>query len=227
MFKSLLAFWSGKDFLSGVLDDFSKMLEIAEKMYQKTLCDLLEEKEGPKNVQEIYDLDKQINELERGIRQRIVSHLAVQSSVNTNVCLVLMSVTKDAERVGDYLKNFQELTLLIEGPLDKTEFRNYFQEIPELLGEKFARTRKAFVNSDEKLARQIIRKKLEIGPQCDQILKDVAASDLPANRAACYAVLARTLKRITGHLANIATAVVMPVTGLDYYDEDLRKTSEE
>ena len=42
--------------------------------------------------------------------------------------------------------------------------------------------------------------------------------------AVCFALVARHFKRIMGHLVNIATSVVLPLSDLDYFDE--RKTNE-
>ncbi len=45
-------------------------------------------------------------------------------------------------------------------------------------------------------------------------------SDRPSNVGVPRALLARHFKRMTAHLMNVLTAVVMPVDRLDYWDED-------
>ena len=51
------------------------------------------------------------------------------------------------------------------------------------------------------------------------MLKQLIVDDLPTKKAVGYALLARYIKRVSGHLVNIATSVVTPVDRLDYIDE--------
>jgi len=227
MFESLLGFWSGKDFLAQVLGDFSEMVKTAESMYSDVMEHYIEPKDDPGFKQGVYDRDKSINTLERKIRRRIIEHLVLRPKVSLNVCLILMSVVKDAERLGDYSKNLLEVAEVIERPLDRTEFERFFDDVPSEIKGSFSDTAKAFIESDEELARAVVRRQRTVAAHCEQIWRDLARSDISANRAVCFAVSSRYHKRIALHLANIATAVIMPVTDLDYWDEDRVEKGEE
>jgi phosphate transport system protein len=52
----------------------------------------------------IYTRDQSVNELERSIRRKILRHLTIHPGDDVAACLALMSVAKDAERIGDYCK---------------------------------------------------------------------------------------------------------------------------
>ena len=102
MFRNLLSFWKGKDFLAQVFEEFKSMLDDAEIMF-KTACGwLLDDVDEPGLKQKIYDIDQKVNHMQKDIRKRIVEHLSLQPTVDVAACLVLMSVVKDAERLGDY-----------------------------------------------------------------------------------------------------------------------------
>ena len=58
---------------------------------------------------EIYERDIKVNQAERAVRKAIVTHLSMNPRTDMNLCLILMSVVKDAERVGDYCKNMMDL----------------------------------------------------------------------------------------------------------------------
>ena len=65
---------------------------------------------------QIYDLifsgkqDVKINKLQRKIRKRVMLHLSVQAnSPDLPYCLVLISLIKDVERIGDYAKDLSEI----------------------------------------------------------------------------------------------------------------------
>lgn len=223
MFKDFLSFWKGKDFLSQILEDFNKMGEDTEGMFRSVLKKLLESKEEPQLKDKIYSVDKRVNALEREIRKRIVEHLSLQPSVDVPACLLMMSVVKDSERIGDYCKNLYEVTELLEKPLDIGKFRQLFNDLDKEIIDEFTKTRDAFKNSDEKLARDVLDIEIAIVRRCDEILKKLASSRLDTNEAVCFTLIARYFKRIVAHLANIGSSVILPISDLDFFDEKVRR----
>ena len=107
--KDLIAFWKGKDFSTQALASFGEILKISEQMFKKTIAELFEPSGDQNLKQEVYNMDQRINELERGIRRRIIEHMATAPGDERNVSLILMSVGKDAERIGDYAKNIRDI----------------------------------------------------------------------------------------------------------------------
>lgn len=219
MFSNLLSFWRGKDFLSQVIDDFSGMLDHAENVFI-LVSGALVENDQPANLKDtVYQIDKKINRLERNIRQRIVEHLSLQPSVDTSMCLCLMSVVKDAERIGDYIKNLFEVIELLEKPIDKSTFDTYFNDMNGSILKLFKDTKEAFVKEDDSKAKESFQLESKLVKECDDILAKLAKSDLSTNEGVCYALIARYYKRIAAHLVNISTSVLLPVSQLDYFDE--------
>lgn len=223
MFKNLLGFWKGKDFISEVFGEFKDMLDDSEFMFKAVCGCLLEGTDEPGLKQKIYDIDKKVNVLQKAIRKRIVEHLTLQPTVDVTACLVLMSVVKDAERLGDYCKNLYEVTELLEHPIDKDLFTRYFDSLDEEIVKLFAHTRDAFIEADEEKARSTWDYHRKINKACDKIVADVAKSHLSVNEAVCLALIARHFKRIVSHLVNIATSVILPLSDLDFYDERTRE----
>ena len=223
MFKNFLAFWKGKDFLSQILADFNKMCEDVEEMFLSVLKKLLEGKQTPGLKDRIYSVDRQVNELEREIRKRIVEHLSLQPTVDVPACLLMMSVVKDAERVGDYCKNLYEVTELLQKPLDVNKYRQLFNNLENEIKDEFIKTRKAFQESNEQLAKEVLNIERTIVKKCDGILAKLVVSELDTKEAVCFALLARYFKRISAHLANIGSSVILPISDLDFFDEKLRQ----
>ena len=219
MFKDFISFWKGKDFLSTVLDDFKKMLDDTEFMFESVCACLLDNKDEPDLKKNIYEIDKKVNVLQKEIRKRIVEHLALQPTVDVTACLLLMSVVKDAERLGDYAKNLFEVTELLEKPIDRTLFSQYFNHVDKDVLELFQQTKQAFIETDIDMATATWEYKRRIAGKCDDILTKIAQSSLTVNEAVCFALIARYFKRIVAHLVNIATSVILPLTDLDYFDE--------
>jgi len=219
MFNNLLSFWKGKDFLTEVFGEFKEMLEAAQGMYEAACEQLLGENTHPGLKDNIYAADKKINSLQKSIRRRIVEHLTLQPTIDINVCLLLMSVVKDAERLGDYVKNLYGVSELLEKPIDMEGFSSFFDGMNESILCFFERTKEAFIESENKEAILSFGQEREIAKRCDEIVKELAAGSLTVNEAVCYTLIVRYFKRLSAHLGNIATSVVLPLSDLDYFDE--------
>jgi phosphate uptake regulator len=219
MFANLSRFWKGGAFVAKALEEFKEMLDNTEKMYTLVRARLLEEAQEPNLEEQIREIDKGVNDAQRDIRKRIIEHLSLQPTVDVNACLLLMSVVKDAERLGDYAKNLHEVTQLQDKPMDVELFRRYFDDLDSEVSTLFRLTREAFVESDETKAQMAWGYENKVAKWCDNVVKEVAKSDLSVNEAVCFTLIARHLKRIVAHLVNIATSVVLPLSDLDYFDE--------
>jgi phosphate uptake regulator len=219
MFANLSRFWKGGAFVAKALEEFKDMLDNTETMYTLVRGRLLNEAQGTDLEERIRDIDKHVNDAQRDIRKRIIEHLSLQPTVDVNACLLLMSVVKDAERLGDYAKNLHEVTLLQDEPMDIELFRRYFDELDKDVSTLFQLTREAFVESDETKAQMAWGYENKVAKWCDNVVNELARSDLSVNEAVCFTLIARYFKRIVAHLVNIATSVVLPLSDLDYFDE--------
>ena len=219
MFKNLLSFWKGKDFLAQVLEEFSGMLDDSESMFKAVCARLLEGGQDPGLKEKIYELDSKINLLQKDIRTQIVEHLSLRPTVDVTACLVLMSVVKDAERLGDYAKNLYEVTEFADKPVDKTLYVQYFDSLDKDILVLFRQTKEAFIQADEDKARSAWGFEKTVAKRCDQIVEQLAHSRISVNQAVCFTLVARHFKRIVAHLVNIATSVILPLSELDYFDE--------
>ncbi|MDD4527864.1 MAG: PhoU domain-containing protein [Candidatus Margulisbacteria bacterium] len=217
MFKNLFDIWKGKAFIDKVHDDFASMLELAEKMYKEAQWFIFVDDTREDMHSEIYAMDRDINQLERNIRTRVLEHLALQPAADVSASLIMINVTKDAERLGDYIKNVSEVRGLLKGPVNQEIYREFLGEIDEQISEMFISSKKAFLNSDEELAAQIGNQKKILAKQCEEVIQNIANSKMKAREAVVYALLARYYKRLVSHLGNIATTVILPFSDVGYY----------
>ena len=132
-----------------------------------------------------------------------------------------MSVIKDAERIGDYCKNINEVNDYHHLGDDRNDLVRDLRELDQEVEGTFQRVAKTFRESDEKSAQELIEREREVAKRCDDLLHRILKADnLSIPQAVAIALIARYLKRVAAHLGNIATSVVMPIHKLDYYDED-------
>ena len=226
MFRNLLAFWKGKDFLTNVLDEFGKMLEEAREMFNNVCQNLLENKSIDRLEDKIYSIDKKINLFEKDIRKRIIAHLSIQPGVDVPMSLLMMSVVKDDERLGDYAKNLYQVKRVAKKPINKEIFNKHFNQIDKKIVQMFDDTKKAFIDSIEELAKSIWQTERYIVKRCDTIIEDLAKSSLETDEAVAFTLIARYFKRTAAHLTNIATSVILPISELDFFDEQRRTEGE-
>jgi len=201
--------------LKEVKDISCSMLSDTENMYQ-TVADVLLKKVPPEKIRdEIYARDKQVNDKEREIRRRLVSHLAL-SLADAPTCLVIMSVVKDVERIGDYCKNIFEVSNFYTIPGAQARYAAPLQEIGEEITRLFGKGRKAFGESDEALATEVMREEQVIAKKCDMLIKQVLNDTLPTTEAVSTALLSRYFKRVVRHLGNVVSSVVAAVEDIDF-----------
>lgn len=226
MFRSIASFLKGRETLDRVLEEFSHMLVDSEKIYRMMVEALRSGGDAAPLGDRIYKIDKEINHRQREIRRGIVAHLSAQPQLDLRFSLVLMSVVKDAERLGDYVKNLFEVYEAHDGAIDSELLDKYYSDLPDRIGQLFKQVHVAFVDSNEDVARQVIDGHGGMMIRCNEILTQVSRDDsLSVNDAVSLALYARFLKRIAAHLGNIATSVVVPVDRLDYSDEENARDS--
>ncbi|MCE5251273.1 hypothetical protein LLG96_13740 [bacterium] len=221
MFKQLMQIWSGQAFSQRVVDEFLTMLDRSEEMLEYAFKVLTKNSKGRKCSEKIYEKDQSINLTEREIRKQILIHLSMNPSSNIGASLSLISIVKDAERLGDYVKNLFELRDIIKDCNDDSGlFKKLFEVTGNDLLELFKNVSIAFRNSDKDIAIQAINTGYNISKRCEEIIDQVINSDYNARQAVVLALGARYMKRIARHLTNIVSSIINPLPELDYKPVD-------
>jgi len=202
--------------LKEVKDISSSMLSETENMYRMVADVLLRKVPVEKIRDQIYAKDKQVNQKEREIRRKLVSHLSL-SLADAPTCLVIMSVVKDIERIGDYCKNIFEVANFYTIPDSQGRYAGLLQEVGEEITRLFDKGRKAFGESDEPLAMEVIGEEQVIAKKCDMLIKQVLSDTLPTTEAVSTALLSRYFKRVVRHMGNVVSSVVAAVEDIDFH----------
>jgi phosphate uptake regulator len=218
MFKRLFGAWTGKDLLSQAFDDFNAMLEIAEKLFDEVTDVLLCKPGAGAEDKHLCDKDNRINEFEHNIREKIVEYMVLEPEGDTPAALLLFSVVKDAERLGDFCKDIMEVAGHF--PADKSlgDYKDQFLKMEAQLEEMFSQARNSFLESDEELAKEVVRTRGIVKDKCRELLEKVMSDDmLSPEITASYALAVYFFKRVAAHLFNIASSVLVPVVDIGHY----------
>ncbi len=216
MLKQIIDMWRSRNTEGRLYDEFVEMLGMDREMFDIVMR-VIAGNVSPDEVQDdLFRRDIAVNRKERSIRKQIVESLSVRGE-NTTVpaSLVLMSVVKDAERVGDYCKNLLETAQMMRKPVTELRYGDEVVEIGDHVTKIFSDSIRAFSEEDEELAREVIEDEGLNNKRCDALIETIARSDLDANEAVSSALWIRFLKRIEAHLSNICSSVVLPIHRLD------------
>jgi len=221
MFRRLFSAWKGKNLLSEAFDEFNTMLEVAKELFNR-VTDVLLGKPGAKVADnDLHAQDSRINDLERSIRAKILEYLAFEPEGDTPAALVLFSVVKDAERLGDFCKDIMDIAAHFLANKSLGGYKEPFLQMEAQLEDMFSKAQRAFLESDEKLAKEAVRTRVEVKTECKRLLAKVMAEEaLDSERAASYALAIYYFKRVAAHLFNIASAVLVPITDIGHYKSE-------
>jgi len=217
MLGALLAALRGGDALDQAFREFDEMLTAGQWMFREVHGVLAGG--NPADVREaVFTRDQDINRLLRSLRGNIVTHLSVNRNADIAACLALMSIAKDAERIGDYCKNLYEVTEHGDFGQSPSPYQERIRQIPGEVEEIFGLVRAAFQNSDTKEAKVAIKAADAVRAACDEIAMELLddRSTISMQEAVSYSMQTRYFKRIASHLANISTAVFGRIEDLDF-----------
>ena len=221
MLRELISILRSSDPLGQMGKRFFEMLGIAKELTLRAGEIVFEGRSSPEDRTWVYKQDVKVNKLERQIRKQVIAHLSLSgNNLDLPYCLLLVSLVKDVERVGDYAKNLTEIGEFFPGPLPDDELVSELRQIREGVESAFAGLAQVLDQSDQEGALNLIHEGTAMAHRCDMLVTKAAKSSYDASTTAAVVLATRYYKRIGGHVLNILSSVVMPLHKIDYYDED-------
>lgn len=221
MFKEIYSALTSENTLDKAFDELTQMLEHGAWMFDRANGVISSTVEADDVKEALYSRDQAINDLERSIRRKIMRHLTINPGHDVAIALALMSVAKDAERIGDYCKNVFEVGTFYTEGFREEKYRDPLEDIADRIHDMFGILALATKHSDEKKADKVIQHVKEIRNECDSLILDLLKDErnIEFHEAVAYSLLARHYKRVASHLANVATAVTGNLVDMDFYPE--------
>jgi phosphate transport system protein len=226
MWMQLLDIFRSTEPIKVVADEFMEMLKITHQMGQIVYPHIYDYSLTLEQRKHVLNLDVKVNKLERSVRKRIVSHLSLNRT-HVPYCVVLLGLVKDAERLGDYVKNISEVSDLGGSEVPKGPLRDELEDLVNVAFQLFHETPRVLSDQSRDRAAELLVIQRNSAKRSDKLLVELAKSDLNAAQATSMVLLCRFHKRLSSHLSNILSSVVMPVHKVDYFDQDyVEKESE-
>lgn len=213
----MFSIFRDSDRLDNVERQLAAMLLQCQDAYRIATQAVFGERDPVEAGSELKALDAEINRTERAVRRELLVHGTVRGAeIDQGRMLTYMSVAKDIERIGDKCKDIWELTEMganLSGGDDITELTKHRNHVADLISS----TMDAFTREDTPLVHRLISVINDDSGHYDTHVFSFVNSDLPARHAAPRALFYRYIKRLSRHLSNILSSVVMPVDRLDFY----------
>ena len=220
LFKDVINLWKADDLLSQSWDESYKMLNLSHEIFQQALI-YLRNGENIDTLKALKKRDKEINEYQRDVRRKVLTHYAVeQDTSNMADGLILINMVVDIERIGDYCKNILDLAINHDQSIKSSEISEDLAMIEEEVKSRFEKTIQAIQAQDVEIAKSLMEGyKEQMTGKSDEIVNGILKDELHFGseaRTASIALYARYLKRIGAHLKNITTTLVNPFDAIGY-----------
>ncbi|MGA8753489.1 phosphate signaling complex protein PhoU [Candidatus Deferrimicrobium sp.] len=204
--------------LAGLREQVLRMGGLVEQMTRRVIQALVERDVGI--LPEIHTMETQVNQLHIEIDEACIELIALRqpTAVDLRFIAAAMKINTDMERIGDQAINIVERAevLLTVPPLKP------LIDIPrmaDIAQEMLKASLDAFVNGDDALALETIRRDDEVDQLKDQVFRELLTymmadpSTIP--RAMELILVSRHLERIGDHATNICEDVIFMVKGKD------------
>jgi len=219
MFKEFKKLWQKGNLFKASQDNVNQMFAINHQMFEAAVDALF------KDIKASFDVKKEddkLNILQADAHKKLLQHLSVSAKQDITFSLVLLRVTREAERVGDYAKNMYHLYESY-GRLHQNGYYQDCQDLASKASELLTKTEKSFREDDTKMADDLVAKYHDgLAKEFEKLMNRLTTeTDLSAKDIVVYTLFIRFLKRFCAHLANIATSVTNPFQKIGYTKEQL------
>ena len=220
IFDRVISLWKSEDLLSQAWEDSFQMMVLSNEMFSAAIR-YLRRGEKIKTLKNLKKRDREINEFQKSVRKKVVTHFSVSRKVEDFPSgLVLLNIVVDVERLGDYTKNILDLAIHYPDPLVSEECLSSLKEIEDNIQSRFADTLVAIEKQDEKLAKKLLKSyRKSFSNISDKIVNNGISGKQEykdQKEAAAVTLYARYLKRVGGHLKNITTTMLNPYEEIGY-----------
>ena len=214
MFKSLVKFFKAEGLLAQANDQIVGMLKEDLSLFNDSVK-LLWTEEGV-TIEEIKERDRQINKDVREVRKKVLTHLAFSGASGMETALVLLFIVVYIERIGDHTKDIGSLATDYPGEFEAGSFKDGVKKLEQRLRERLELLIDIFETGDEvrEKASSLTKSHPEVNEMYRtmiyRLLTDDGDKGLNCPQTAKLALYLRYLRRVEGHIFNIASTEVNP-----------------
>ena len=208
MFKWLSKLGSENAGLGKMTRDLERMIQEGRHAFDAAANALLAGTDTEAVRDDVLRTDERIDSLQRQIRRQILVHGSVHGSGDLPELLILMSVTKDAERIGDYAKNL--FSLASRHPITSAcDHHADLLSVKARASALLAEAPAVYETQDRAGADQFMVDSEGVKAHCEKRMQLILSSETGSGQDAASLLAYRHMKRVVGHIQNIVTSVIV------------------
>ena len=219
MLKQIFELFKSDSLYQQALLECHEMLDIDKEMFNESVKTLRKTDTADIPI-DIYAMDKKINEFERDVRRKVMTHLVVSGKEDLGSGLILVSVVIDIERIGDYTKNIYDLAVEHPQRLLAKSYEKELSNIENATTDFLNEAIEVFKNQDIDNARKLMANyKTDISSTSSDIVNGIVSgknNEFAPEQAGALCLYARYLKRIAAHSRNLVSSIVNPFERIGY-----------
>jgi phosphate uptake regulator len=185
-----------------------------QQMFILAMKVLIDQKGDP---EEVIKMDKEVNKNVQRVRRKVFEYFSLSSVPNIHGGLVLISLVIDYERIGDYAKDLANMR-------EEYDFRDAFHpdgreelhRMKDLIIEMFPEAHDSFMSADEKYPTPVTKLEIQLKKHYDNLRDLTLKKNIHRDEALVEIISARLMKRIAGHMDNIASSAARPFPKLGF-----------
>ena len=155
-------------------------------------------------------LDETVNDREQSIRRAMLHHVTIDPQRDLLLSLTLLIIVQEAERIGDLSKSLAKAAELATAPRVGQSVHP-LRRVRDRVQGLFPDVRLGFIQADARAARRVMEAHTSVKVEVADFLALIAEGEIAdTNRAVVLAIAARMIGRVSSHLSNIASSVVLP-----------------
>lgn len=213
MFRALVNWFRAENLLVQAKKQVLEMLHIVETLFDDSV-NLFWTGQGV-TIDDIRKRDREINRLVRDVRKKVLTHLAFTGTGDLEMSLVMVNIVVFVERIGDYTKDIGYLTTDYPGTVNAGELESKVHAFEKDLGSRLKMLSGIFSDGDElgEAARRITATHKEMDEKYRDVvsvLMEPQKNTLSPSDSARLALYLRYLRRVEGHVFNVASTEVNP-----------------
>jgi phosphate uptake regulator len=214
MFKNIWDALRNNPLVDESYEIMDKLHHQTQEMFLLSIQSLIDQEVDP---EDIVKMDKEVNKNVQRVRKKVFEYFSLSTVPNIHGGLTLISLVIDYERIGDYAKDLAYMR-------EEYEFDGEFtHEIKDLLGEMkdkvslmFLEAHKSFEEMNQKYPTPVTKLEVELKEKYDELKHLLMDSSIKRKEVIVSLISARIIKRMAGHLDNIATSGARPFPKLGF-----------
>ncbi|HHD15521.1 MAG TPA: hypothetical protein ENK47_02315 [Euryarchaeota archaeon] len=184
------------------------------EMFLLSLRSLVDQEVDP---EQIVKMDKEVNRNVQAVRRKVFEYFSMSTVPNIHGGLTLISLVIDYERIGDYAKDLAYMRKEY-GFLDPMthEMKDALKDMGDIISLMFVEAKKSLESLEQKYPTPVTLKERDLKDLYDGLKEKLMKNDLTRREVLVTMISSRIMKRIAGHLDNIASSGARPFPKLGF-----------